>query len=59
MEIISEDLHFGCVDFFESVHLGNHEAFMQNLIVVSAGSFAWDDILSRMQDGRLLGSNLT
>lgn len=50
---------FGCDDFFESVHLGNHEAVMQeNVIVVTAGKFAWNDILSSMPVGHLLGQIL-
>ena len=64
MEIISADLHLDVLIFFyfffQSVHLGNHEAVMLwNLIVVTAGKFAWDDILSSMPVGHLLGSNLT
>lgn len=47
MEIISADLHLDVLIFFESVHLGNHEAVtQQNIIVVTAGNFAWDGILS-------------
>lgn len=50
---------FGYVAFFVFVHLGNHEAVMQkDVIVVTAGKFAGDVILSSMPVGRLLGSNL-
>lgn len=60
MEIISADQHLDVLIFFNSVHFGNHEAVMQrNLIVVTAGKFAWDDILRSMPVGHLLGSNLT
>lgn len=48
-----------CCLFFVFVHLGNHEAVMQkDVIVVTAGKFAGDVILSSMPVGHLLGSNL-
>lgn len=60
MEIISADLHLDVLIFLKSVHLGNQEAVMQwNVIVVTAGKFAWDDILRSMPAGHLLGSNLS
>lgn len=59
MEIISADLHLDMLPFFVFVHLGNHEAVMQkDVIVVTAGKFAGDVILSSMPVGHLLGSNL-
>lgn len=51
MEIISADLHLDMLPFFVFVHLGNHEAYMQkDVIVVTAGKFAGDVILSSLLD---------
>lgn len=60
MEIISADLHLDVLIFFKNLFTWVIKKLLcSGMLVVTAGKFAWDDILRSMPVGHLLGSNLS